>query len=395
MDAVDWKTFKAIRKSYEAQDLQRKAAYLSSRLPVPLEHIEGVSYDPADFRGNIENPIGVAQVPLGLVGPLLVQGRAARGEFWIPMATTEGALVLSYDMGARLATMSGGVKTEVLSNTIHITPMFPISGSEDTALDAFLDSEYAAVKRIAEGESSHTHLLGIDRRRVGSNYLLRFRYNTEDAHGLNMINLATFRACKYIQSCLGVRFYHRSHYSGVKHHSPLNEQEGFGRSVRASAVISSRALSLLQVDALRMKDFFDRCIEVASSTGVTSVNVHAANAIAAISIACGQDPADLSSSHVCSTSVELRGDGDLYIECLLKNLLVATVGGGTGLGTQRECLRLMECEGSGMSDKLAELIAATVLVGEFPTAAAVLNESYVDSHEKYGRNRPVLHTNDA
>ena len=203
-----------------------------------------------------------------------------------------------------------------------------------------------------------------------------------------MINHATFNACKYIEHNTGAFFHLRSHYSGIKHHSLVNEKEGQGRVVRASAVVSSKALGILKVSAGTMKEFFDRCTAAGQAAGISSVNVHGANAIAAIFLACGQDMADVSTSHACATTTELVNHGkDLRIVSTLRNLLVGTVGGGTGLGTQSECLRLMDCFGSEKSDKFAEIIAATVLAGEFPTAAAVINRTYVAIHNRYGRNK--------
>ncbi len=384
------KIFKKIRKSYDTKSMREKINILSKKINVPLKHIGGCTYDTEFFRGNIENPLGVIQIPLGLVGPVPVRGKNAVGDFYVPMATTEGALLLTYDLGARLAEMAGGVNVEVLSKVVHITPMFPIQTSEAATVSEFVNQNYENIKKVAEGDSQHTKLLGIEQRVVGRNFLLKFKYDTGDAQGLNMINHASFHACKYIEAKTGAKFYHRSHYSGVKHYSPTNERDGYGRVVKASAVISGKALGFLRVTAGDMKDFFDRCRECGQSAGIRSVNVHAANAIAAIFLACGQDAADLSSAHVCDTSVDLvNGNKDLKIEVILRNLLLATVGGGTVLGTQRECLSIMDCVGTGKADKLAEIIAATVLVGEYPTAAAVINRTYVDIHNKYGRNRTV------
>ncbi len=381
------KLFKQIRKNYDANSLNQKADYLSNKTGVTLKHIRGCTYDSNYFKGNIENPIGIIQIPLGIVGPIVVKGKHADGEFMVPMATTEGALLLTYDLGGRLLSFAEPIYAEVLSKVVHITPMFPIKNGEDKLIEDFVNKNMYRIKVIAESESSHTKLLGIDLIRTYRNLLLRCKYDTGDAQGLNMINHATFNICKFIRENLNVSFFHRSHYSGVKHHSLLNETEGYGRRVLARGLISSKALAMLKVDAFKMKDFFDRCIECGTSAGITSVNVHAANAIAAIFMACGQDVADISSSHVCSTKVSIVDNKSLAIEVILKNLLIATVGGGTGLGTQYECLNIMGCVGGGQSDKFAEIIAATVLAGEFPTAAAVINESYVDIHNKYGRNK--------
>lgn len=384
----DEKIFKKIRKAYDVGSMRDKVEILSRKLNIPLKHINGCTYDTELFRGNIENPLGIIQIPLGLIGPILVNGPSASGDFYVPMATTEGALLLTYDLGARLVEMTGGVKVEVVSKVVHITPMFPIQTNEDQIISTFVNENYENIKKVAEGDSRHTKLLGIEQKKAGRNFLLKFKYDTGDAQGLNMINHASFHACKYIEAKTGAKFYHRSHYSGVKHYSPTNEREGYGRVLKATATISEKALGFLRVTAGDMKDFFDRCRECGQTAGIRSVNVHAANAIAAIYLACGQDSADLSSAHVCDTSVELLNGGkDLGIEVILRNLLVATVGGGTVLATQKECLSILDCVGSGKSDKFAEIIAATVLAGEFPTAAAVINRTYVDIHNKYGRNR--------
>jgi hydroxymethylglutaryl-CoA reductase (NADPH) len=160
--------------------------------------------------------------------------------------------------------------------------------------------------------------------------------------------------------------------------------------MKARAVVSSKALGMLKVTADAMKDFFDRCIECGTASEISAVNVHAANGIAAIFLACGQDAADIVMSGICATSTEIIDGKDLLIETRIPNLLVGTVGGGTGLGTQSECLNIMGCLGTGQSNKFAEIIAATVLAGEFPTAAAVISRTYVDIHNKYGRNKDKL-----
>jgi hydroxymethylglutaryl-CoA reductase (NADPH) len=387
---VEETTFKKIRKSYEPEDVRKKAALISKELGIPLKHISGCTYNTNAWKGNIENPVGSIQIPLAVTGPVTVQGQNAKGNFYVPFATTEGALVLTYDLGMRLLQMTGPVKTQILSKGVHISPMFPIADKEDQLIRECLNHYYQEIKQVAEGGSRHTKLLKIDQQRIGDNYVLKFLYDTGDAQGLNMINQASYNACKYIQAKTGARFYHRSHYSGIKHYSPLNFKEGQGRKVKASGLVSSKALSMLKVSAVQMKDFFDRCIECASAAGIASVNVHAANAITAVFLACGQDAADISCSHACSTRVEIVDGKDLMIESVLYNLMVATVGGGTGLGTQRECLKIMDCFGGGNADKFAEIVAATVLAGEFPTAAAVITETYVDIHNRYGRNKTKI-----
>ena len=376
---------KRIRKNYDNEIIAEKIGILNESLQLNLKYIQPSEDDANGYAGNIENPIGVSHIPIGLIGPLAIQGNNAKGKFYVPMATTEGALISTYDLGARLLQMSEPIKTEILNNIIHITPMFPFVNADDSeAIQEFVTTNYKKIKSIAEKDSQHTTLLDIEQFVVNDNHLLKFKYDTSDAQGLNMINNATFEACEYISEKVKLDFYHRSHFSGVKHNSPMNHREGYGRRVKASVVITKKALDRLGVSARSLKDFFDRCITCATAAGMTHINVHAANAISAIFLATGQDMADLSSSSVCHSSTKLVNRAqDLYWEVEIPNLLIATVGGGTSLFTQKECLSLMEAHGSNKADKLAEIIAATVLAGEFPTAAAVVNKTYVQAHKKY------------
>ena len=376
---------KRIRKDYDNEIIAEKIGILNESLQLNLKYIQPSEYDAKGYAGNIENPIGVSHIPIGLIGPLAIQGNNAKGKFYVPMATTEGALISTYDLGARLLQMSEPIKTEILNNIIHITPMFPFVNADDSeAIQEFVTTNYKKIKSIAEKDSRHTTLLDIEQFVVNDNHLLKFKYDTSDAQGLNMINNATFEACKFISEKVKLDFYHRSHFSGVKHNSPMNHREGYGRRVKASVVITKKAMDRLGVSARSLKDFFDRCITCATAAGMTHINVHAGNAIAAIFLATGQDMADLSSSSVCHSSTKLVNRAqDLYWEVEIPNLLIATVGGGTSLFTQKECLSLMEAHGSNKADKLAEIIAATVLAGEFPTAAAVVNKTYVQAHKKY------------
>jgi len=314
----DEHVFKKARKLYDAASLQKKVDILSRQLRLPLKHIRGCTYDTNEFRGNVENPIGIIQIPLGIAGPMYVRGKHAVGDFFIPMATTEGALVLTYDLGMRLLKMCSPIEVEVLSKVVHITPMFPIKNDEDVRVGTFVDQNHQKIKQVAERGSKHTKLIGVEKKRVNNNFLLKFLYDTGDAQGLNMINQATFNACTFIEAETGAHFYHRSHYSGVKHHSLLNEEKGYGRVVKASAIITASALEMLGVTARDMKDFCDRCIECGKAAGIGSINVHATNGIAAIFLACGQDAADISSAHVCRGKCELvNNDKDLYWECEL------------------------------------------------------------------------------
>ena len=141
---------------------------------------------------------------------------------------------------------------------------------------------------------------------------------------------------------------------------------------------------MLRADPGALKDYVDRAHECGSAAGISHVNIHVANAIAGIFVACGQDLADLANSCTAQTTLGLEPDGSLIVETVLYNLNVASVGGGTSLPTQRECLEIMGCYGPGRADALGEIIAATAMAGELPTVAAILNGRHTAVHDRYG-----------
>ena len=138
---------KRIRKDYENEKIAEKIQLLNESLQLNLKFIQPSAYDSKAYRGNIENPIGVSHIPIGLIGPLAIQGNNARGKFYVPMATTEGALISTYDLGARLLQMSEPIHTEILNNIIHITPMFPFSNPGDSEIiEAFVTKNYKKIR---------------------------------------------------------------------------------------------------------------------------------------------------------------------------------------------------------------------------------------------------------
>jgi hydroxymethylglutaryl-CoA reductase (NADPH) len=122
-------------------------------------------------------------------------------------------------------------------------------------------------------------------------------------------------------------------------------------------------------------------------TGSIGAQGHYANGLAALFIATGQDAACVSEASVGITRMEVTADGGLYAAVTLPNLIVGTVGGGTGLPTQRECLELMDCYGSGKARKFAEICAAVVLSGELSIAAALSVGHFTSAHQKLGRKK--------
>jgi hydroxymethylglutaryl-CoA reductase (NADPH) len=112
---------------------------------------------------------------------------------------------------------------------------------------------------------------------------------------------------------------------------------------------------------------------------------HVANGLTALFIACGQDVACISESSVGLTRMEATENGDLYVSLTLPSLIVGTVGGGTSLPTQKECLELIDCAGPGNARKFAEICCAVALAGELSIASAMSADHFTRAHEKLGR----------
>ncbi len=356
-----------------------------------LEHVGSFSFDPAVLPGNIENFIGVAQVPIGLAGPLLVRGEHADGEYYVPLATTEGTLVASYNRGMRLLTEAGGVKTTVVDDRMQRAPVFILDDARQARdLAAWIRDHLDGIRQAAESTTSIGRLIEIEQYHVGPLLYLRFDYTTGDAAGQNMVGRATSAACEWIAA------EHPDHpqyvLSGAidtdKKHSQMNVLRTRGKRVVAEAVIPAELLEQ-RMGVTPAQLFRMRQISQAGGilAGSANYGAHAANGLAALFIATGQDAANVAESHTAITYSQVTDDGDYYWSITLPALIVATVGGGTGLPTQRECLEVLGCFGPGRAKALAEICAAVVLAGEVSLASAVLTGDWVSSHERLGRNR--------
>ncbi|MGI9294782.1 MAG: hydroxymethylglutaryl-CoA reductase [Pseudomonadales bacterium] len=366
--------------------------FVAQQTETELNHIGQYSFEPATLAGNIENFTGVAQVPVGLAGPLTINGEYAQGEFYIPMATTEGTLVASYNRGMRLLSECGGVKTTITEQFVQRSPVFMFDDARQARdFGKWVEQHLPQIKDAAESTTSVGKLSHIEQYAVGCLRYLRFNYTTGDAAGQNMVGKATFAACEWIkQNHPDKACYMLSgNIDTDKKHSHINVLHTRGKRVIAEAIIRNDALQhLMGVDTARL--YKARQI---SNTGAFLANssnngAHAANGITALFIATGQDAANVAESHAAISFSKLLDSGDYYWSITLPALIVATYGGGTGLATQRECLEMLGCYGTGGANKLAEICAATVLAGETSLGSAVLAGDWVTSHDELGRNRP-------
>ncbi len=379
------------KQGYRPEDVAARRAWIEARTGVALPLVGAFAIPSDEMRGNIENPIGAVQMPVGLAGPLDIRGDDARGVFYVPLATTEGALVRSYERGMITLTRSGGVTVRVVRDENSICPVFVLHSVEEAVTFAGnVASDMETIRREAEATTRHGRLLGIRCHPTGREVTVEFSYHTGDAQGMNMIVRATDVACRGIMKRWGAqRFYLFSGLSSEKRASGALLAGGKGKTVTAGARIPAAvSTSHLHVTPAQLVDEWHRAVVGHIRAHAVGFNAQYANGLAALFIACGQDVANVANAAVGITDYEVVDDGDLSVSVTLPSLTVATVGGGTALGTSRECLALLGCSGTGRARKFAEIVAATLLAGEISMAAAIASGEFAAAHESYGRNRP-------
>ncbi|WP_338600672.1 hydroxymethylglutaryl-CoA reductase (NADPH) [Sulfolobus tengchongensis] len=382
--------------------LEANAAMVARRLA--LEKILGIGLpsigstviDYSEIKNkNAENVIGAVQIPLGVVGPIRVNGDYAKGDFYVPLATTEGALIASVNRGAKAVTLSGGVKTKIFKDEMTRAPVFKFNSIEDIpTFLKFIEENLEKIKNIANSTTSHGKLKSITPFVIGNNVWLRFSFETGDAMGMNMVTIAVEKVCQFLEEnfpsadCIAVS----GNMCSDKKQTSINSLFGRGKTVVAEAIIKKEIVEKIlrsNVNMIHDINLRKNWLGTARAGSIAQFNAHFANIIAAIFIATGQDVAQLVESSSGYTWTEVRGE-DLYISITLPSLEVGTVGGGTRLPTQKEALSIMGVYGSGdppgsNSKKLAEIIASTVLAGELNLLAALANKELGKAHAKFGR----------
>lgn len=357
-----------------------------------LKHVGSYSFDPSVLPGNIESFIGVAQVPIGLAGPLLIHGEHAQGEFYVPLATLEGTLVASYSRGMKLLSEAGGVTCTVIEEKMQRAPLFVFKNARYAReFGKWLDANFKEIKAKAEETTKSGKLIEIEQYGVGKMRFLRFDYTTGDAAGQNMVSRATHHACNWIlqQKPEGLEhFTLAAQMDTDKKHSQINTLKTRGKRVVAEAVIPNELLKRVMHTSSRALFNQRQYSNVGALLGHSSNNgSHSANGLTAMFIATGQDAANIAESSAAIVHCELKENDDFYISITIPSLIIATYGGGTGLPTQQECLKMLGCDGKGKVYKLAEIMAGVVLAGEMSLSSAIVADEWVSSHETHGRNR--------
>jgi|JI8StandDraft_1071087.scaffolds.fasta_scaffold28537_2 hydroxymethylglutaryl-CoA reductase (NADPH) len=380
--------------SWTKESQQKRLTFLREQTGMDLGILSGKTAmpDPDVFQGNIENYIGLTQVPTGVIGPLHILGTEARGDFYVPLATTEGALVASYHRGAKATRLSGGIVSVCLTEGVQRSPLFKFESLHQvgkfmqwvlTQMDAF-HQQVNSKSRYAKLEDMRLNM-------EGNQVVLVFEYSTGDAAGQNMVTLCTEAICTYIIENSPVKpecWFIESNYSGDKKATTLSFTSVRGKKVTAEAVVTRKVVKeVLGTTPEDIARYWQSSSVTAVQSGGIGIQGHFANGLTALFMATGQDVACVSEAYVGITRMEVNKKGDLYVSVTLPSLTVGTVGGGTGLPSQQECLQLIGCAGLGTARKFAEICGATVLAGELSIAAAIANGNFSKAHRLFGRKK--------
>lgn len=346
------------------------------------------------FSRNCENFVGSIQVPLGIAGPIKIFFQECPAKnYFLPISTTEGALVASINRGCKATFLSGGIKTYIENIGATRGPLFKVKSiGEARVLVDFVKNNFALLAKEASTDSHFLKLLKEDHLIVGKNVWFRFYFETAEAMGMNMATNASDKIVKFIEKATGSKCLSLSgNFCQDKKPSFAGFLLGRGKKVWAEAVVKKVVVEKV------LKTSSDKIVEIVRKkshlgsivSGSLGYNAHFANIIAALFLATGQDMAHVAEGAMGITEAETEKNGDLYFSVYLPDLMVGTVGGGTGLPTQKEALAILELgeKKTGDSLKLAQIIGAGVLAGELSLSAALAAGHLAGAHAGLGRGK--------
>ena len=372
----------------ESVAIRRK--FIESVSKTDLEHISHYSLSMEEaLKRNIENPIGTIQIPVGIAGPLEVHGEHADGDFYVPLATTEGALVASVNRGFSVIKAAGGSTARIIDDKMTRAPVIKTkSVTEALKIKELIKKHFIELKEAAESTTRHGKLVKIDPVVVVGKYVYpRFVYTTGDSMGMNMVTIATETALEILMKKTSAHVIALSGNVCVdKKPSALNLIEGRGKTIVAEINIPR------EIVEKKLKTTPEAIVEVnitknligSAISGSMGFNAHYANMIGAIFLATGQDEAHIVEGSLGITVAE-EIDGDLYFSVTLPDVPIATFGGGTRVETAKESLEIMGVYGGGKVGKFAEIIAGTVMAGELSLMGALAAGHLARAHKDLGR----------
>lgn len=378
----------------EAASIRRAA--LERLTGARLDAIGYHSFDArAASRRNCENLIGVAQIPMGIVGPLTVHGAQVDGDVLVPLATTEGALLASINRGCAAIRAAGGATVHVDDVGMTRAPVFRTGSQGQTrAFLKWISEHEPEIREVAEKTSRFLRLTEIRPYIFGTSIFLRFRFTTGDAMGMNMATIACDRIVRdLVEPETGVPCVALSgNYCVDKKAASVNFIEGRGKRIHAEIVLDPATLrDVLKTNATALAEVQYRKNLLGSiAAGAMGFNAHYANVLSAFFLATGQDPAHVVGGSTGVTCIEPRENGSVYASIFLPDAPLGATGGGTGLSTQGEALRILgvvpDSEHPGRAVlRLAEILGASVLAGELSLMAAFTSSDLARAHLKLGR----------
>lgn len=379
------------KDDYSREAMLQRREFLRAR-GFEIRHLagEGEEIDPATLAGNIESLVGFARIPVGVIGPLRINGSVAHGDFYVPLATTEGALVASFQRGARLISEAGGATSICLHEIVTRGPGFVFETARGAGhFLVHVLERLDEIGKVVAQTSRHASLLELTPSLVGKEVFLLFQFSTGDAAGQNMVTLATEAICRELVATSPVRpvtWFIEANLSGDKKATHLAFQMTRGKRVVCDvAVPEALVRKYLHTTPQAIKRYWEVAMMGALQSGSIGMQGHVANGLTALFLACGQDVACVSEAAVGITRFDVKDNGDLYLSLTLPTVIVGTVGGGTHLPTARECLAMIDCVGSGHARKFAEICGATALAGELSIAGALAAGEFSAAHATFGR----------
>jgi hydroxymethylglutaryl-CoA reductase (NADPH) len=371
-------------KLSDCKTISERAQFIENTLNLTLTHIQNNSVD-TDEQTHCENRVGSVAIPLGVAGPFNVQGEYAKGERYVPLATTEGALVASVSRGAK-ATHEKGIIVSVDKVGVTRGPVLKaktVGGAQK--IEKWIGEHRVELGEKAKESSGHIHLMDVVVKRAGLYIFIRFSFDTDRAMGMNMATLATERLIEYISKyteCEPIAV--AGNYDIDKKPAWLNSIYGRGYMASAEAIVSSSAVkNVLKTTPQKLFEVWKaKCLIGSALAGSIGFNAHHANIIAAFYCATGQDLAHTVEGSLGMTIVDILADGSLYISVNIPSIMVGTIGGGTMLTTQTEARAITQQE-SPMG--LAEIVSAAVLAGELSLLASLSEGTLASTHRRLGR----------
>jgi hydroxymethylglutaryl-CoA reductase (NADPH) len=348
------------------------------------------------YQKNIENFIGTVKVPVGLAGPLRVNGLFAQGDFYLPLATTEAALVGSYSRGALAISQGGGCSAMLVNEGISRAPGFAFRNLEEAGrFVVWALTQEPAFRKAAESTTQHGRMTDMRFAVEGNHVYLTFEFFTGSAAGQNMVTIATQAICDYILQNAPVQprySFVEANLSGDKKASALSFLGVRGKKVVAEVNLSASIVQhILRARPEMMVNYWRMSAMGGVMSGTIGVHGHYANGLAALFIACGQDAACVAESSVGITRMELTEEGGLYAAVSLPNVIVGTVGGGTGLPSQQACLAALGLAGPDHAEAFAEVCGGLALAGELSIIAALSSHEFTRAHSRRARGRHPGH----